>query len=172
MSTPNFITQRNIPLIILDDSDYELPTCPECGGWMEEIGDGKWGCYDCDYTTDDPDNDCDTQFDELTYEMDAEFIEEDLERFNASLTFFKVELRSGYYRGIQTLVKCPNDPHDLCNDDCRYYWDMCRSKAIRKHEAEERKVVKFLKEMKGGPVKELTCVGIFSNGEAIYQYVD
>jgi len=31
MSTPNFITQRDIPLMIIDDTDYELPVCPECG---------------------------------------------------------------------------------------------------------------------------------------------
>lgn len=172
MSTPNFITQRDIPLMILDDSDYELPVCPECGGWMEEIGDGKWACYECDYTTDDPDKDCRIELDELTYEEDANFIEKDLDKFNAGLTFFKVVLRGGYYRGIQTLVECPNDPHNLYNDECRYYWDMCRSKAIRKHEAEERKVVKFLHGLKDEGLKELACVGIFSNGEAIYQYVN
>jgi len=33
-------------------------------------------------------------------------------------------------------------------------------------------VFKFLKELKGGAVKELVCVGIFSNGEAVYEYVD
>lgn len=171
MSTPNFITQRDIPLMIIDDTDYELPVCPECGCWMEQLNDGTWTCMECEFTTDNPDKDCELRFDELTYEEDIKFIEDDLAKFNCDLTFFEVVLRSGYYSGIQTLVKCKDNPHDLGNDDCRYYWDMCRSKAIRKFDAEERKVVKFLKSLTSIGLKEIVCVGIFSNGEAIYQYV-
>lgn len=172
MSTPNFITQNGFPLMILDDTEYQMPVCPECGCWMEHVGDGKWKCMRCDYTTDNPDNDCETEFDDVAYENDADFIAEDLNKFNESLTFFGVTLRSGYYRGIQTLVECENDPHELDNEDCRYYWDMCRSKAIRKHEAEGRKVAKFLKSLKNSGLKELACVAVFSNGEAIYEYVN
>ena len=172
MSTPNFRTQRDIPLIIIDDTDYELPVCPECGGWMEQVGDSKWECTACDYTTNDVENDCENEFDELSYEMDIRFIEEELDKFNEGLTFCKIVLRSGYYRGVQTLVECDLDPHELDNYECRYNWDMCRSMAIRKHEAEERKVVKHLKSMKGDSIKELICVAIFSNGEAFYEYVD
>lgn len=172
MSTPNFITQNGFPLMVLDDNEYFLPVCPECGSWMEEIGEGKWGCTMCEYTTDDPDSDCEREFDELTYEEDIKFIEDDLERFNAGLTFLKVKFRSGYYRGVQTVVECPDNPCDLGNSECRYLWDMCRSKAIRKFESERRKVAKFLKELRRSGLVELVLVGIFSNGEAVYHYAN
>lgn len=171
MSTPNFITQRDIPLMILDDTDYWLPVCPECGGWMKQVSGGKWECMACEYETDDVDNDCKTEFNELLYENMFHFIKPHLDRFNETLGFFKVTLRSGCYSGVQTLVECENDPHELDNGDCRYYWDMCRSQAIHKHESEERRVVKFLKSLTSIGLKEIVCVGIFSNGEAVYEYV-
>jgi len=171
MSTPNFITQRDIPLMIIDDTDYELPVCPECGCWMEQLNDGTWTCMECEFTTDNPDKDCELRFDDDGYCEMVRYHEGHIESFNETLTFFKVVLRDGYYRGVQTLVECENDPHELDNYWCRYYWDLCRSRAIRKHEAEERRVVKYLKHLKNEGFDELVCVGIFSNGEAIYQYV-
>ena len=172
MSTPNFITQPGFPLMILDDTDYEFPVCPECGGWMEQVNGGKWTCTACEYETDDVDHDCETEFDELLYEDMLRFFEPHLDRFNETLTFFKVTFRSGYYRGVQAYVTWENDPHDLYNSECRYYWDMCRSQAIRKYEAEQRRVAKYLKGLRKEGLKELRCVGVFSNGEAVYEYVN
>jgi len=123
--------------MILDDTDYWFPVCPECGGWMERHRGGEWGCSACDYTTKDKDE-LETEFDEIAYQIDTELIEHNLNEFNDELSFFKVVLHSGYYRGVQTLVECENDPHELDNSDCHYCWDMCRSKAIRKHESEQR----------------------------------
>ena len=172
MSTPNFITQSGFPLMILDDTDYWFPVCPKCGGWMEEVNGVKWTCTACEYETDDVEANCETEFDEFLYEDRLlHFFEPHIDSFNETLTFFKVVLRNGYYRGVQTLVECENDPHELDNEDCRYYWDMCRSQAIRKHEAEQRRVVKYLKHLKDEGFDELICVGIFSNGEAVYEYV-
>ena len=172
MSTPNFITQRDIPLMILDDTDYEWPVCPECGGWIDVNCDGS-GTGRCDSCGKEVKVDeCETRFDEDGYCEIVRYHEKRIERFNDTLTFFKVVLRDGYYRGVQTLVECENDPHELDNEDCRYWWDMCRSKAIRKHEAEERRVVKYLKGLRNDGLKELRCVGVFSNGEALYEYVN
>lgn len=171
MSTPNFITQRDIPLMILDDTDYNWPVCPECGGWIKvRVDDSGTGyCTDCGKEV--KVDECDTRFDDDGYCEIVRYHEGHIESFNETLTFFKVVLRDGHYRGVQTLVECENDPHELDNYWCRYYWDLCRSRAIRKHEAEERRVVKYLKHLKNEGFDELVCVGIFSNGEAVYEYV-
>lgn len=94
-----------------------------------------------------------------------------MEEFSDNLTFHKIDFKSGYYEGIQLYVEELENPHDLDNEDCRYYYDMCRSQAVRKYEAEIRKINKWMEKVatEYGWMK-LHCVGIFSNGEAIYEY--
>lgn len=170
MSTPNFITQPGFPLMILDDTDYEFPICPECGCWVEETEHGLGICTMCGKEV--KVDECETRFDSDAYNWAVEPYEGVLDEFNADLTFLRVVLKGGYYRGVQTVVKVKEDPHELHNDDCRCYWDMCRSKAIRKFDAEKRKVARFLKRLKKMGFVELALVDVFSNGEAIYHYVN
>lgn len=94
-----------------------------------------------------------------------------MEDFNNELTFHELTFRSGYYDGVQLYVEEKENPNELDNDDCRYYYDMCRSQSIRKYEAEIRKINKWMDKVatKYG-WKELYCIGVFSNGEAIYEY--
>lgn len=94
-----------------------------------------------------------------------------MEEFNDTLTFHEITFKSGYYSGVQLYVEEKEDPHELDNDDCHYYFDMCRSQAIRKYDAEIRKINKWMDKV--APEygwAELYCLGIFSNGEAIYEY--
>lgn len=95
-----------------------------------------------------------------------------MEKFNDTLTFHEVQFKSGYYDGVQLFVEEKEEnPHELDNDDCRYYYDMCRSQAIRKYDAEVRKINKWMDKIATQyGWKELYCLGIFSNGEAIYEY--
>lgn len=95
-----------------------------------------------------------------------------MEDFNDTLIFHELQFRSGYYTGLQIYVEEKEEsPHDLDNDDCNYYYDMCRSKAIRKYDAEIRKINRFMDKVATEyGWRELHCLGIFSNGEAIYQY--
>lgn len=94
-----------------------------------------------------------------------------MEKFNDDLIFHSMEFESGYYSGVQLYVEELENPHELNNDDCRYYYDMCRSQAVRKYEAEIRKINRWMEKTatKYG-WRKLHCLGIFSNGEAIYQY--
>ena len=140
MSTANF-RQNSFPLYCFDDSDMEY--------W--EAND-----YFCG-------------------------MKEDIACLNDELRFFEISIESGYYTGVQTWVEHTNDAEnagfyndnsydDVTNEDCRYYLDMCRSEAIRKYEAERRKVLRMLKKLaEDWGFEEYDCVARFSNGEAWYQ---
>lgn len=161
MSTPNFYTQRNFSLYVQS---------------FEPMSKEEFQAEEIDY--------CESYEDYLEYvEEERRFFYEDIiegydgfkavmENFNDTLVFHELEFRGGYYDGIQLYVKEKDNPHELDNEDCRYYYDMCRSKAIRKYDAEVRKINKWMDKtavMYGW--RKLHCLGIFSNGEAIYQYV-
>lgn len=91
------------------------------------------------------------------------------------LIFHDIEIETGYYSGIQTFVEEYYEDIDLLNnEDCHYYFDMCRSKTLRKYKAEVNKINKkllplFKKEL---GFDHIRCIGVFSNGEAIYQKVN
>ena len=118
----------------------------------------------------------DEAYAEIFYEDiwdDADGFKGLMEEFNYSLTFHHLEFKSGYYDGVQIFVEEFENPHDLDNDDCRYYYDMCRSQAIRKYEAEIRKINKWMNKVATEyGWRKLHCLGVFSNGEAIYQYAE
>ena len=95
-----------------------------------------------------------------------------MEDFNNTLIFHELKFESGYYSGVQIYVEEKEEnPYDLDNDDCRYYYDMCRSKSIRKYDSEIKKINRWMEKIAAQyGWKKLYCVGIFSNGEAIYEY--
>ena len=140
MSTANF-KQNSFPLYCLDDSEME---------W--------WEAQDI--------------YDDLDKYA--------LPRLNNELCFFEISAESGYYCGLQLWVEHTRyaenagfydggDYDDVTNDDCRYYLDMCRSEAIRKYEAERRKVLRMLEKLADEyGFEEYVCVARFSNGEAWY----
>ena len=141
MSTANFHTMENFNLFIKAYEPEEEYDEFEAQMFYDDIFDGWDG------------------FNEL------------MENLNNALTFHKLELKNGYYSGVQIYVEELENPHELENEDCRYYYDMCRSQAIRKYEAEIRKINRFMDKVATEyGWRELHCLGIFSNGEAIYQY--
>lgn len=157
MSAPNFYTQRNFNLYVkcfepMSEAEY-----------LEE----ELDCYDNyeDYV------ECDREYFYEDIFEGYDGFKDEMEKFNNSLTFHNIELRSGYYDGVQLYVEEKDNPHELDNEDCRYYYDMCRSEAIRKYDAEVRKINKWMdKTAVEYGWRKLHCLGIFSNGEAIYQY--
>lgn len=97
---------------------------------------------------------------------------------NNELTFYKITITEGYYVGLQTFVETGdwnyyNNIEDMDNEACNYYFGMCRSKAIRKHKAEvnriNKKLLPLFKRELG--FDHIRCIGVFSNGEAIYERV-
>lgn len=151
MSTCNFVTQSDFDLYIYDE--------------------------DLDDTLDE-----DTAINNYDFSMACVYEESKrlAKEFNKELMFYQIEIRSGYYCGLQTIIQPTdwyhgyNNVEDISNDDCHYYFDMCRSKAIRKHKAEVNKINKkllplFKKEI---GFDHIRCIGVFSNGEAIYERVN
>ena len=98
------------------------------------------------------------------------------EDFSRGLKYHKVSVKSGYYVGFQFVVEedCEagdlekDSPYCIDNEDAHYYYGMCRSKVLREADAEKRKINKYLESL-DGMYEILVCVGVFSNGEAIYE---
>lgn len=89
---------------------------------------------------------------------------------NIPLTFHKIELKSGHYSGVQIFFEEIQNPHELDNYDCRYYFDMYKSEAVKKYDAEIKRINKtILPKFKDIGFFKINCIGVFSNGEAIYE---
>lgn len=180
MGTPNFYNQRNFKLYVkafepmsleeykaeefqYDEYHYPEYEVAQSESWKQHILEKSY-------------NEAMQMWNEAFYEDIFEGYDgfkDAMEKFNNTLVFHELEFRSGYYDGVQLYVKEKDNPYELDNEDCRYYYDMCRSKAIRKYDAEVRKINKW---MDGTTVEygweELICLGVFSNGEAVYQYAN
>lgn len=92
---------------------------------------------------------------------------------NGSLTFHKISVESGYYSGVQFYVETTDDPTEMDNEDCRYYFDMYRSVAIRRYNSEVNKVCRILwKLAKEYGFDELYLRARFGNGAALYGQVE
>ena len=159
MSTPNFYMQDNFDTYVID---------------FEPLTDEEIEQYEAD-------NDC-----EYSAEADEEFFYEDeisnykwlvkefLKKHNKELKYFKPDLQSGYYAGIQTYIEQQQEylPEELDNDDCHYYYDCCRSKAIRECQSEinfiNNKLLPYIRD--NSSFNKINCIGVFSNGEAIYEW--
>ena len=164
MSAPNFKTMKDFPLMVIATPYCKV--CPECGctcGTEEDV------CSECGADI----SAVEAVYDEWTDGDNARNMEAAAEKVNEGLDFLKVTVESGYYSGMQFFVDTIKDsPEDLDNEDCQNQYGRCRSKAIRDYNAEVRKVNKWLSKQKEElGLTELICVGMFSNGEAVYSKV-
>lgn len=108
-----------------------------------------------------------------TDDEDAYFImreiEYNLNELNDALMFHKILVDGGHYYGLQFYVEENYDPNELDNEDCRYYFDMFRSVAIRRYNSEINKINRMLRRMaKEWGFEEIYCAAVFGNGEAVY----
>ena len=159
MSTCNYISQDDFDLYIIEyDVDEE---------YIKEYEEEN----ECEF---DEEWDCQIFYDDIYREA-----ERLANKLNEELIFYQIVIESGYYCGLQTIIKGTdwNDYYfeieDIDNEDSHYYFDMCRSKAIRKHNAEINKINRkllplFEKEL---GFDHIRCIGVFSNGEAVYERV-
>lgn len=86
--------------------------------------------------------------------------------------FFDINLKPGYYNGVQIYVKYKPDlcdPKYLTNDDTRYFLDLPLSVAKRRHEAEIRRIQKWLARLGRIGAVKLIEIARFSNGEVWYE---
>ena len=117
-------------------------------------------------------------FDKFDFEFDfnyaVEVMEKEIEEINENLLFHEISVKDGYYTGLQFYVEAMHelDKYDYDNEDCYYYFDMCKSAAYRKYQAEINKINRELKRIgKHLGMMQLEKLGSFSNGEAIYKIV-
>ena len=117
----------------------------------------------------------DAQFDYECTADNAQFI---LNEKNKELSFFKMKIQGGHYDGLQATVESNIDYLDaedlangnFSNEDSQYFWNLCRSIAIRKIKTEINKINRELAELKDYGVREFIKIGQFSNGEGLYKY--
>lgn len=91
--------------------------------------------------------------------------------FSENLTFYHVTVIGGYYESFQFYIEenpGAEDIEEIDNEDAHYYFDMCRSRAIRAAERERRKIYRWLLDLKKSGFNEVVCTALFSNGEAWY----
>lgn len=101
------------------------------------------------------------------------------EEFNEGLTYHRVNVSGGYYSGFQFVVEeihgrqfdlSKDSKYCIDNEDAWYHFGKCRSRVLREADAEKRKIRKWLEKVAvdyGYDI--LVCVGVFSNGEALYE---
>lgn len=171
MSCPNFETQSWFPLFVIDEDRYSYRTCDEC---CENFGEDEEVCPYCGNAL------FDVIFDyDLCY-WDCKAIMSELDKENDNLSFFEIRIQDGHWRDGQLIVNLTKYA-DCCgfdidgntsyvdNENTRYYFDCCRSECIRRFNVEHNKVLKIMKKIADEwSMEELECVGVFSNGEAVY----
>lgn len=127
---------------------------------------------------------------ETDYEIEFDNAKHEIKRalIKFNITLFNIEVRSGYYDGLELIVtsdisglnvdditntKYLKENYD--NDDMRYYFGHLadyKSRIIPKIKAEikrmDKKVLPYIAENTG--FRKINCIGVFSNGEAIYEW--
>ena len=157
MGTANFITQDRFDLYV---TDYEAPSKEDLieQGYTDEEAEN----YDCSL-------DLEIFYDDIQSEF--EYVSKALEKkLRKPLQHHEIVLKGGYYTGVQLFVNETNEnPHDLDNENTHYYYGMCRSKAIKEYEADIQRARKLMEMIaKELHFMRLGCIGVFSNGEAVY----
>lgn len=102
--------------------------------------------------------------------------EEELNDFNTGLKHFELKLESGYYQGVQYDIEETDSYNDyesiqdITDEDANYYYGLSAKEVKAEFENDLAKIREFLQKQVNSPyVIELNCMGIFSNGEAIYK---
>lgn len=176
MSCPNFETQSLFPLYVLEQDNYYYKHCDEC---CEDFGEDEADV--CPYCGNELGE---ARFDDYLWEDDFYSIRSDLEKANYELKFFEIKVVSGHWADAQLIVTLTKDA-DYCgfdidgdaenvdNYNTHWYFDCCRSECIRKFNAEINKVRKIMDKVADEHfMTKLKCIGVFSNGEAVYRRVD
>ena len=172
MGTCNFNSMENFDLWAIND--FYFKTCPECN--CSGLAGNKCELCGADLS------DVPEEFDEITEQFFYEDVLQDLEKINAGLIFHEISIESGYYEGLQLYVTLNHaadhagftdaGPEYLDNESAHYYFDLCRSAAIRKYEAEQRKINRILAKIgRAHGMDKLAIYARFSNGETWYTKV-
>lgn len=151
MSAPNFKSML-----------YGMPmVCGRTYGQMAEDYEGEFTPDDYAFES------------QMEYEEAARMAEE----FTENLKYHDVTVEGGYYESFQFYVQEKYDArfdldksscYCIDNEDAHYYFDVCRSVAIREADREKRKIERWLESLANCGFNIVVCTARFSNGEAQY----
>ena len=166
MSTPNFKTQRDFDLYVTDNFvvyPYELDENDDYV--LDENGD-----YVINY-------DVEPYFDNSYFDECKNYTD----KLNARLDFFNIDFKDGHYTGVQTFINPQTSEFDALDflDNPQYYdtKELFAEFGVNSYIL-KRKILAEIKHINNDLLPELAkmycfdkikCVGIFSNGEAIYE---
>lgn len=172
MSTPNFRTQADFDLYLYDGSatEEQIKETREINEYDEGISDEQ--IYE--WVTDD---------NYMWVVEDFSYTKKEvLGELKRELEFYDIILKDGHYMGLQFYVELDKNLYNygstadevleyIDNEDSRYYFDMCKSQLKKRLYSEinfiNKKVLPLLAQRLG--FERYNCIGIFSNGEAIYE---
>lgn len=164
MATGNFVTMENFELYAAHTPYCKI--CPECGCFMSSDAEK---CDDCGTSLEDAKE----VYDEASDQFQYEHVTDAMKKLNKGYTFHELTVKSGHYSGSQFYVEEKfhgyKSLEDINNEDANYYYGMCRSKLLRKYNAEVRRVRKDMEELaKDNGYEKYYLTARFSNGECIY----
>lgn len=111
----------------------------------------------------------DEDLDQFVLDYICTNIESEIEDFNSCLKFHQLTLVNGYYNGLQLYVETVHDVETMDNDNCKLWFDECRSTSIKQYHAEENKIRRFMEKIsKEYGFIHLYELGILSSGETVY----
>lgn len=170
MATCNFINNpAPFPIYAISGEDLEVWTCPYCDVVLERDGEG-WTCPDCGCSTRHPDQDACTR-EEWLERMRLEDLADELEAAvdDFAPVFYRVELRGGYYDGVQIAVTLEDDPRGMDDEQALDAWDMGRAAAVRALDSETTRLRDMLDQWAADfGFTPLTVFARFSSGETWY----
>lgn len=103
-----------------------------------------------------------------------------LDELNSSLEWYKVKLKSGYYKGAQIYIDTkwsgideiatwlPSKPLIWDDEECELQFGLTREETKKMIEDEKKKINTFLENLDMYGFYKIKCLGVFSNGEAVY----
>ena len=155
MATANYMTMESFPLFAREFTS-EIKCCKHCGLYQDSDNDV---CEECGGELEE-----EMFVDEIEVQETVSDIESRLDdNVNESLVFHKISVLPGHYYGVQFYVETTDDPTEMDNEDCRYYFDI----------SEVNKVCRILRKLaKEYGFDELYLRARFGNGAALYGQVE
>lgn len=117
----------------------------------------------------------------FAYDILMEEIQSDFDDLKSKLEWYKIELRSGYYEGMQFYIDTEwrgidekadwlsSKPLIWDDEECLSEFGLTRQQTIEMIEKEKKLINEFLENSKDYGFYKINCVGVFSNGEAVYE---
>lgn len=120
---------------------------------------------------------------EFAYDLFKEDFDRDggLDELNDTLQWYTVRLYNGYYDGVQIYIDTewsgideiatwlPSKPLIWDDEECELQFGLTREETKKMIEDEKKRINTFLENLDMYGFYKIKCLGVFSNGEAVYE---